>query len=65
MKGNGKTRFLCYRQDELFRLWWSWKNDCQIAGEVGCTPSAVCQWRKKNDLPPNDGRGRHPARRST
>lgn len=58
MMGKGKTRFLRYRQDELFRLWWNWENDCEIAREVGCTPSAICQWRKKNGLPKNAERGR-------
>lgn len=47
MMGRGKTRFLCGRQDELFRLWEAGKNDCRIAEDVGCTPSAICQWRKK------------------
>lgn len=58
MRGQGKTRFLCERQDELFRLWEGGKNDCRIAEEVGCTSSAIWQWRRKNDLPKNAERGR-------
>jgi len=58
MTAPGKTRKLWNRQDKLMELWESWKNDCRIADEVGCTPSAICQWRRKNGLPKNAERGR-------
>lgn len=58
MVGQGKTRFLCKRQDELMEHWWNGENDHKIAKMVGCTPSAICQWRKVHDLPPNCNRGR-------
>lgn len=58
MTGQGKTRKLCNLQEELMQLWWAGKNDCRIADEVGCTSSAIWQWRQKNGLPKNTERGR-------
>lgn len=58
MIGQGKTRKLCNRQEELMELWMAGKNDCRIADEVGCTSSAIWQWRRKNGLPKNTERGR-------
>lgn len=58
MTGQGKTRKLCNLQEELMQLWWAGKNDCRIADEVGCTSSAIWQWRQKNGLPKNAERGR-------
>lgn len=58
MTGQGKTRKLCGLQDKLMDLWWAGKNDCRIAYEVGCTASAIWQWRRKNGLPKNTERGR-------
>lgn len=57
-KPQGKTCKLFGLQDKLMELWLAGKNDCRIADEVGCTPSAIWQWRSKNDLPRNAERGR-------
>lgn len=58
MSRQGKTWKLYNREEELMELWKAGKNDCRIADEMGCTASAIWQWRRRNDLPKNAERGR-------
>ena len=60
LDGNWKHGKKVSKKNEslLMDLWEAGKNDCQIAKIIGCTPSAICQWRKRNGLARNCGRGR-------
>ena len=51
-------RFVCWDQQLARRLYGQGLSDGEIARRVGVSGrQVICQWRQRNSLPPNAGRG--------
>lgn len=56
---NGMKR-RALRGTAALHLYHAGKNDQKIANAVGVSSMTICQWRKRNGLPPAGRRGPHP-----
>ncbi len=61
-EGSFSMKYASLRGKEalLTELWENGLNDCEIARKLGCSDSAVFQWRRRKGLPRNCERGRPP-----